>query len=151
MRKAFVAVAVIACLFFVARIRAFNPQPDPPGFGTISIVPGETMRLYSYCVALPINGFPPDPCSVQLTFHSVTGAVISTVTGNLQPGATGHLDLLSTQIKFGTGVNHLGIHPEVAIESGHVIPSVETFDTASGASHMNAVAAVPRLSLIVAP
>jgi len=27
------------------RVRAFNPQPDPPAFGLVSVNPGQTLRL----------------------------------------------------------------------------------------------------------
>ena len=38
---AFVAIAV----WDTTRVRAFNPQPDPPAFGLISLNPGQTLRL----------------------------------------------------------------------------------------------------------
>ena len=41
---AFIAMAVMA-FWLTIRVRAFNPQPDPPAFGLVSVNPGQTLRL----------------------------------------------------------------------------------------------------------
>lgn len=142
------ALVALTCFWPSIRLMAFNPQPDPPGFAVIGFVPGETMRIYTYCVAKPIGTIPPGPCDVQITFRNLSGATLKTVEQTVQPGETGHLDLPSTAIKFPNGSNHIGIYPQVDFATGHIIPSVETFDTTTGESHIASEAAVPRLSLI---
>ena len=41
---AFIAMALMA-FWLTIRVRAFNPQPDPPAFGLVSVNPGQTLRL----------------------------------------------------------------------------------------------------------
>ena len=42
--SAFIAMALMA-FWLTIRVRAFNPQPDPPAFGLVSVNPGQTLRL----------------------------------------------------------------------------------------------------------
>src|SRR5437588_9574303 len=37
--------ALIIANWLTIRVRAFNPQPDPPAFGLVSVNPGQTLRL----------------------------------------------------------------------------------------------------------
>ena len=41
---AFIGMALMA-FWLTIRVRAFNPQPDPPAFGLVSVNPGQTLRL----------------------------------------------------------------------------------------------------------
>jgi hypothetical protein len=59
--------------------RAFNPQPDPPGYGMIGIADGETARLnvVNLGVPDPTTGIPPDPCRMRLQFVDAEGNVLA--------------------------------------------------------------------------
>lgn len=47
---------------------AFNPQPDPPGFGIVSIHPDQTIRLNLVCWAHEEAGLPPAPAAASSCF-----------------------------------------------------------------------------------
>ena len=51
-----VVMAVVG-FWLTTYVRAFNPQPDPPAFGLISLNPGQTLRLNVVNRLTP----PPDP------------------------------------------------------------------------------------------
>jgi hypothetical protein len=127
----------------------FNPQPDPPGFGIVGLTLSETMRFHAFCEDHAIAGLPVDPCSVQLEFRNGSNVVVKSTTLSLQPGHYGRMDLLGTDLKWSPGQVRQEVHPNVEFESGHVIVTVQTFDTATGQTHAYVNAAVPRLSLIV--
>ena len=57
-------VTLLTLVAGVARGRAdgFNPQPEPPGFGLISVDAGQTVRLNVVCFEHAIGDFPPGPC-----------------------------------------------------------------------------------------
>jgi hypothetical protein len=59
----------------VRRVRAANPQPDPPGkFGMVGITRGQTLRLNVVnLVTLSEGQVPPDPCRVVLSFRNAQG------------------------------------------------------------------------------
>jgi hypothetical protein len=74
--KSLVLIAVIGVVIAVAgvwlttRVAAFNPQPDPPAFGLISLNPGQTQRLNVVNRLTP----PPDPDRVgRATRHAMLG------------------------------------------------------------------------------
>lgn len=127
----------------------FNPQPDPPGFGIFGIVQGETARIHVLCNDHSIGGHPPDPCSVQLQFKNSANAILKSATLSLQPGQYGRLDLPSTDLKWNPGQLRWEVRPNVEFESGHVLVTAQSFDTATGFGHLFINAAVPRLSLLV--
>jgi len=54
---------------------AFNPQPDPPGYGMVGIADGQTARLNIVNIGVidPTTGLPPDPCRVRLQFVDADG------------------------------------------------------------------------------
>jgi hypothetical protein len=60
------------------RAGAFNPQPDPPGYGMIGIADGQTARLnvVNLGVPDPTTGVPPDPCRMRLQFVDADGNVL---------------------------------------------------------------------------
>jgi hypothetical protein len=76
------AAGVIAVALAVGalsqRAGAFNPQPDPPGYGMIGIADGQTARLnvVNLGVPDPTTGFPPDPCRMRLQFVNADGNVL---------------------------------------------------------------------------
>ena len=70
--RRFVVGAVVSALvgLTLGSAQAFNPQPDPPGFGMFGITEFQRAHLQ---VALPAiqktrGQIPPDPCRVELSF-----------------------------------------------------------------------------------
>ena len=128
---------------------AFNPQPDPPGFGIVSINPNQTIRLNIICWQHPVNGLPPDPCSGELLFHDLAGNTVARQLVRLAPGGGTFLD-------FSLGprtspVNLVGIDPCWIPEptSGRALPTVEVFETRTGKIERHVNPLTPRISFIV--
>jgi hypothetical protein len=69
------AALLLAAGAFTIRARAFNPQPDPPGYGMVGIATGQTARLNIVNVGVPdpTTGLPPDPCRARLQFVDADG------------------------------------------------------------------------------
>ena len=108
-----------------AVISGFNPQPDPPAFGLITLARGQTLRMNVACFAHPVNGTPPDPCRGTVMFHDAAGNVLSQSEYALRPGQV-------------AGVT-LDPQPESDIipcflpaNGGRAVPNVELVDVASG-------------------
>jgi hypothetical protein len=127
---------------------AFNPQPDPPGFGIVSINSDQTIRLNLVCWQHPVDGLPPDPCSGELMFHDTAGNVVAIQAVRLRPGEAAALDYAAGPRT--TPVLLVGIDPcwIPAPGSGRALPTVEVFDTASGrvARHVNPL--TPRITAV---
>ncbi len=70
----FLAV-LLAAGVFSRHAGAFNPQPDPPGYGMVGIADGETARLNIVNVGVPdpTTGIPPGPCRARLQFVDADG------------------------------------------------------------------------------
>jgi hypothetical protein len=127
---AFVAIASTVTIWEVRRVRAFNPQPDPPGFGMVGITSGQTIRLNMVNLAVAVDGqLPPDPCRVVLTFRDANGRPFTNSDGQvirraveLQTGQSAFLDLnadmfagLSTNADT-TGPSRLQLRPFVRVQ-----------------------------------
>jgi len=88
-----VSITVAALLLLgVGAAQAFNPQPDPPGFGMFGITDFQRAHLH---VSLPDTqktrgGFPPGPCRVEVSFVNEDGKAVMTETHTLSPGITGN-------------------------------------------------------------
>jgi len=111
---------------------AFDPQPDPPGFGLVGITNGQTMRLGVTCSQdnNSDSDLPPDPCKATLMFHDVTGKVVKSLDVNLNPGQATFLDLEWSEISLSRGQMWVEIMPRLILahDSGLTIPSVQVFD-----------------------
>ncbi len=138
MRKLFSVLA----LFAAAPLMAFNPQPEPPGFGFIGIVSSQTARLnISYSAPPePEHGFPPGPCTglLQLRFYGQSGNVVAEKTTRVALGGSESLD-------FTTSFHDIAPTSRSAIRAqaswvtvppgpcrGAVIGHVEVFSNATG-------------------
>lgn len=99
-------VALVATIVLLTagaeRVRAFNPQPDPPGFGMVGLAAGQTARLSVVRVDNPdaIDNEDIRPVTLKLTFLDRDGHVILTRDGVrvestvvLRPGRSAFLDL----------------------------------------------------------
>src|SRR5262249_46802657 len=125
--------------------QAFNPQPDPPGYGMIGVAAGQTMRLNVSNVELPVTrGFPPGPCRVELTFlDSSGGELVPAVMKELPPGQSAHIDLNADMLTR-TGSLRMEVRPSLKFLStsptpgnsgfppGPCVTSVEIIDNTSG-------------------
>ena len=144
-----VTVAAIAIGATAVTVRAFNPQPDPPGFGLVSILPDQTIRLNVVCFEHSVNGFPPDPCRGELRLHDIDGNVVASRTVRLRPGQGAFLDFTTATRTGDIAFDRAPIDPcwIPAERSGLAIPTVEVFDTASGRTTLFANPAAPHVSM----
>jgi hypothetical protein len=86
--------ALASGLLAVAPAYAFNPQPDPPGFGLIGVSINETLRFNVSNVSGDTQKFPPDPYRVEITFVNASGAeLLPAVQTTLAPGESTSVDL----------------------------------------------------------
>lgn len=129
-----IALGVILALMAGSKMmKAFNPQPDPPGvWGMIGVTPSDTMRLN--VVNMTFAGFPPDPCNVTLKFVNSNGAVLKQQTLTIKSTQAAFLDL--TGVEAGGGFR-TQVHPVLSMPASEptgcsAIGSVEVFNTASG-------------------
>jgi hypothetical protein len=135
--------------FLPQKVGAFNPQPDPPGFGMIGITQGQTLRINAVNTNIPDSNIPPDPVRVTLNFRNADGELFRNANGNpisrtvlLQAGKSISLDLNGDD--FGRqmdGSGRLQIRPVARIQQADgtnasppdpCIPSVEVFNNNSG-------------------
>jgi hypothetical protein len=127
---------------------AFNTQPDPPGFGIVSINPDQTIRLNLVCWAHEVEGLAAAPCSGELMFHDAAGNVVAIQAVKLAPGGTTYVDYALGPRT--SPINLVGINPcwMPGSTSGRALPTVEVFDTASGrvARHVNPL--TPRITAV---
>jgi len=84
----------------VQKVQAFNPQPDPPGYGMVGITDGQTIRINVVNTNDPDPNFPPDPCRVVLNFRDADGNLFRNSDGQpirrvvqLPAGQSAFLDL----------------------------------------------------------
>ena len=142
------AAAAIVLGTFCGTAGAFNPQPDPPAFGIVSINPDQTIRLNVVCWEHSVGRSPPDPCSGELMFHDTAGNVVARQVYRLRPGGATLLDF-SLGPRTSPAVL-VGLEPCVIPDptSGRALPTVEVFDTSSGrvARHVNPL--TPRVSIL---
>ena len=142
------AAAAVTLGALSATANAFNPQPEPPGFGIVSVNADQTIRLNVVCWEHDVGGLPPTPCSGELMFHDMAGNIVARQLVRLRPGGATVLDFtLGPRTSSATLV---GIDPCWIPDpfSGRALPTVEVFDTASGrvARHVNPV--TPRITFI---
>jgi hypothetical protein len=141
-----IAVAGVAVIgIFSAGVRAFNPQPDPPGFGLVTLVSGQGIRVNVVCSEHGVRQVPPDPCHGDLMIHDMLGNLLTTQRVALRPGQAASL---AFEIPREVG-GPVGIDPcwvPNSFNQGHAIPSAEVFDTETGRTMLFLNPAVARLS-----
>jgi len=126
----FACAALLVVLASGKIVKAFNPQPDPPGaFGMIGITSGETMQLN--VVNVEINGVPPDPCRVQLRFLDAAGNALKQQVVSLKPRQAASLQISGPVT---TSAQRAEIHPVVLLTENEpagcsAIGTVEVFDS----------------------
>ena len=127
---------------------AFNPQPDPPGFGIVSVNSDQTIRLNVVCWEHPVNGVPPGPCSGELMFHDMAGSVVAMQPVKLGPGQATFLDF--TPVRGASSGILVGINPCWIPDptSGRALPTTDVYDTQSGRVTLHVNPQTPRISII---
>ena len=98
--------AVLACGICAVRvIQAFNPQPDPPGFGMIGITPeSQYARLNVSNVAIPGTGFG-GSCQVELAFGDGQGRTFKQTLVTLDRGKSVSLDVVLADLRATNSVD----------------------------------------------
>ena len=125
--------------------KAFNPQPDPPGFGLVTLVAGQSIRVNVVCSEHGVGALPPDPCAGELMFHDMEGNTLASQEVELRPGQAASLPLTL----FREGGDPVGIDPcwvPSGLNTGHAIPSAEVFSTETGRTMLFLNPASARLS-----
>lgn len=157
------AIAVFAFMRFAPqKVEAFNPQPDPPGFGLVGLVTNQSLRINvvnTNEIGSPET--PPDPCRVVITFRDGNGTPLTTPNGVvirrvalLQGGQSTSLTLSADN--FVREGSRLQLRPDVRIHQADgvnglppdpCIPSAEVLGNDSRTQFMlNFIPAVQRTS-----
>jgi len=121
-------------------LNAFNPQPDPPGFGMVGIAAGQTARLNVVNLG---NGPPavPPPCRASLQFFDDPGNLLANQQVRVEAGNAVFLDL-AANFPPANGVGEVLAPPRAEIRAATETPdgelpppctaTLEIFDNASG-------------------
>jgi hypothetical protein len=122
-------------------VGAFNPQPDPPGFGMVGIAEGQTARINVVNLGNVDPQLPPDPCRVELQFFDAAGNPIAAGRARVKPGQAASLDYVASfapadVVTGAVAPARAEIRPAVNTDTG-VLPtqcraSVEIFDNSTG-------------------
>jgi hypothetical protein len=126
--------------------KAFAPATDPPAFGLVTLVAGQSIRLNVVCSEHNVRlTDPPAPCAGELMFHDAEGNTLSSRQITLRPGQAVSLEF--TPIREADGP--IGIDPcwiPGPDNLGHAIPSAEVFSTDGGRTMLYLNPVVARLS-----
>jgi hypothetical protein len=152
--RRFVWAAAIAVLIAVGArvVRAFNPQPDPPGtYAMVGINPQETLRLFVVNIS-GTNGIPPGPCNVQLGFMDASGQVVKSTGGTLAPGQAGGLSITFAEVPTkgdAAAAGRVAVHPvwDADVVNGcYAASSAEVFDSRLGTGHMHIAPSIQHIA-----
>jgi hypothetical protein len=124
-------------------IVGFNPQPDPPGFGLVTVRSDQIIRLNVACFSHNIGATPPDPCRGELMFHNAAGAVVARGTYDLQPGEVAFLRFNPDPGTVASQINPC-ILPQ---PGGRAVPNVEILDGSTHQTTMLINPAAARMSM----
>lgn len=141
------AVVGAAVLWKASKVTAFNPQPDPPGFGLVAFDPNQTMRFNVSCPNVNVGGAPPGPCRGTLNFFDTRGGSLKQADYSLNPGESFSLDLTAKEVGFEG--NRAEIQPSISPAAGRAVPSVEVFNANTGKTDIFVHPAAARLRAFV--
>ncbi len=106
----------------------FDPQPDPPGFGVVTLRADQAMRMNVFCFEHAVDGAEPRTCSGEIMFHDANGNVLRRGTYQLSPGQTNSLAVTLPA----TRASLVAIVPCVIPNpGGRTVPNVEVIDRAT--------------------
>jgi len=144
------AIAVLSLtLLSVPAVQAFNPQPEPPGFGMIGVVSSQTAPINVSWASPPEpdRAFPSGPCAgaLQLRFVDQAGRVLSEQTVRLGLGESTALEYSSSgRIGSGDATGGAGLRSQIRAtvswsefppgpcRTGALFGNVEVYDTDGG-------------------
>ena len=144
--RAFIVLSgALVLLGFFARPALAVTLPDPPAFGLVNLVPGESIRINVVCSLHGVGKAVPSTCTGDLMLHDADGNLLGSQTVTLAPGK-------STSLAFDARAAAVGIEPcwMPASGSSRAIPSVEVFGTTSGQTTLFINPAVGHLSDLTA-
>ena len=130
---------------------AFNPQPDPPAFGIVSIIGSQTIRINVVCYQHRVIDVPPGPCRGVLLLHDDAGRDLASMAVDLAPGHATFLEYKpNVRVSVDAVPARFMIDPCWLPDprSGRALPTVEVIDTATGATAFAVNPVTPRISLI---
>jgi len=141
---AIAAMATFGIFRNFQKVQAFNPQPDPPGYGMVGITEGQTIRINVVNTNEPDSNLPPDPCRVVLNFRDAGGELFRNSDGQpirrtvlLPAGQSTFLDLNGDVFARG---GRIQLRPVARVQQadgtnnlppGPCIPTVEVIANAS--------------------
>jgi len=162
-----IAIAAFGFLRYLPqKVNAFNPQPDPPGFGMVGITEGQTLRI-SVVNTAPVpteNNIPPDPVRVMIMFRDSDGRQIVNANGQpiqrvalLNGGQSLSLNLNADNLPRFPGLR-MEVRPDVRIQQPDgvngippdpIIPTAEVINNQNGRTQfmLQHVVAAPRTAL----
>ncbi len=126
-------LVLASCLTAAMPAAAFNPKPDPPGFGMIGIVRDQMARL---SVADIGGASPPEPdAPVELLFLDGSGATLARSVVTVSGGAAASLDLRGDSLGIIGPNDRMQVRAVVRALGNRkpaVVPTLELFDTVTG-------------------
>jgi hypothetical protein len=143
------ALGVVAVLLGVGALSrqagAFNPQPDPPGYGMVGIADGQTARLNLVNLRTPdATGLPPGPCRARLQFVDADGNELASRGVAPEAGHATFLDFAARFVPVNTVDAAAPLRAEIravvltdnGIPPGPCRVTLEIFDNATGRSQV---------------
>jgi len=150
-RRGTLAASLLLGLFSLPALAA----GDPPVFGPVGIVAGQTLRINVFCYPHDSVLGAAQACVGELMIHDPSGGVLTSTRYALQPGQSSSLEFalpegLGSLLSLLATPRRLEIEPcwEPDPTGGVAIPSAEVVDAASGRTELMVPAAAARLSLL---
>lgn len=142
-------IGALGCASAMA-LWAFNPQPDPPGFGMISLVDNEALRINVVCHNPPDDrpSGVSNSCTANIGFLSSDGRTLKMTQKMIPAQASDFVEITRAELRsMGVVGTRIGLVPMVVPSTGsRVIPTAEVFDQYTLQTHVHMNAAAPRLS-----
>lgn len=148
----FVAAGVATVAMLGVGASAFDPQPEPPAYGVISIRVNQLLQVHAACSPQGAGLVGPRACAGTLMLMDASGRAVARHDYRLRPGQAATLTYRPDRSDpaFGDGSVRVGIVPCVVPSplSGRAVPTVELVDGDTGHTLLHVNPAAPRLSLI---
>jgi hypothetical protein len=125
------SAVLIAAGWLSARGFAAAPLIDPPGFGMVTLVPGQGLRFNVSCSPHGAGKFPPGPCKATLMLHDPTGRALVVHDISIRGGESLSLNFT---LPIDTG-GPVGLTPcirQAPGSQGLLVPAVEVYSVETG-------------------